>query len=178
MLLPTLRGRLPGWLLAASCLLPLLLLAGCAGNAPVMVGGEAAAMLNKDVHGKPLSMVVRVYQLKSDQAFNRLTMEALMAGKSDKDLLAPDLLSSQEMTLLPGAKAAIGGLTVAPEATYIGLVGMFRQPDRQFWRLLYKADDVRRVGLLFRAEDCYLRALIPPARPMPGQPATQQVDCR
>lgn len=172
------RNHWPGRLTATGWLLSLLLLAGCAGNAPVLVGGEAAALLNKDVHGKPLSMVVRVYQLKSDQAFNRLTMEALMAGKSDKDLLSPDLLLAQEMTLLPGAKATIGGLTVAPEATYIGLVGMFRQPDRQFWRLLYKADDVRRVGLLFRAEDCYLRALIPPARPMPGQPAMQQVDCR
>lgn len=178
MLLHTLKSRLPGWLPATSWLMPLLLLVGCASNGPVLVGGEAAAMLNKDAHGKPLSVVVRVYQLKSDQAFNRLTMEALMAGKSDKDLLAPDLLSSQELTLLPGGKAGIGGLTVAPEATHIGLVGMFRQPDRQFWRLLYKADDVRRVGLMFRAEDCYLRALMPPARPMPGQSVMPQADCR
>lgn len=166
-----------GRLLIVGLLVPSLL-AGCAAGGPVLVGGEAAAVLNRDAQGKPLSVVVRVYQLKSDQAFNRLTMEALMTGKPDKELLASDLLSSQELALLPGGKAGIAGMVIAPEATHIGLVGMFRQPDRQFWRLLFNADDVRRVGLLFRAEDCYLRALMPPARLMAGQPASMQVDCR
>lgn len=160
-------------------LLPMVLLvAGCAGNGPVRLSGDAAAMLNRDGRGKPLSVVVRVYQLKSDQAFKRLSMEALASGKPEKELLSPDLLALQELTLLPGARAEIADFVVQPESTHIGLVALFRQPDRQFWRLLFDADAVRSKGLQFHAEDCYLRAIRPAARLMPGQPGSLQVECR
>ena len=166
--------RCLGWVL-----LPVVLLvSGCAGDGPVRLSGDAAAILNRDSRGKPLSVVVRVYQLKSDQAFKRLSIEALASGKPEKDLLSPDLVALQELTLLPGAKAEIADFVVLPESTHIGLVALFRQPDRQFWRLLFDADAVRSKGLQFHAEDCYLRALKPAARLMPGQPGSLQVECR
>lgn len=155
-----------------------LFLSGCASNEAVLVSGDAAAQLNRDSRGKPLSVVVRIYQLKSDRAFNRLSMEALAAGKPDKELLAPELLEMREMTLLPGARVTVSDFVVSPEASHIGLVAMFRQPDRHFWRLLFDANAVRSKGLQFVAEDCYLRAVKPPASLLPGQPKSLQVECR
>ncbi|WP_024301786.1 type VI secretion system lipoprotein TssJ [Pseudogulbenkiania sp. MAI-1] len=155
-----------------------LLLSGCASNKEVQVSGEASAQLNRDSRGKPLSVVVRVYQLKSDQTFNRLSMEALVAVKSDKELLASELLDMREMTLLPGGRVTVSDFVVNPEASHIGLIALFRQPDRHFWRLLFDADAVRSKGLQFMAEDCYLRAVKPPAKLLPGQPKSLQVVCR
>lgn len=68
-------------------------------------------------------------------------------------------------------------VTIEKDAQFIGVVGFFRRPDPNFWRLLYDADTVRSKDLSFRAAECHLEAIKPKALTMPGQPSTPKVDC-
>ncbi|WP_293766825.1 type VI secretion system lipoprotein TssJ [uncultured Aquitalea sp.] len=156
--------------------LPLLALAACGGPKLVNIAGEGSKGMNRDAQGKPLSVVVHVYQLRSADAFNRMTMDALLGGKSEGDLLGNSLISSKEVTLIPGGKLAEQE-TIGEETRYVGVVGFFRQPDTGYWRLLYTADAVKSDGLNFKAADCYLVPVRTKNTAIPGQSAEPPVDC-
>ncbi|WP_230370611.1 type VI secretion system lipoprotein TssJ [Paludibacterium denitrificans] len=81
--------------------LPILVLAACAGPKLVNITGEGSKSMNRDAQGKPLSVVVHVHHLRNTEAFNRLTMEAMVGGKSETELLGNTLISSKEITLIP-----------------------------------------------------------------------------
>ncbi|MBV8048537.1 MAG: type VI secretion system lipoprotein TssJ [Paludibacterium sp.] len=154
-----------------------LLLAACAsGPTNTNYRAVGARTLNPDENGHPLSLVIHVVQLTSNQAFSRLTTADLASGKSEKELLASEMIDSTELTLLPGNKSDINA-TISPEAKYIGVIGYFRQPDPYFWRLLFDADAVRALGVNLLADRCFLRATVPPRLDMPGQPKTFKPDC-
>ncbi|OQS31541.1 type VI secretion system lipoprotein TssJ [Chromobacterium haemolyticum] len=152
-------------------------LTACSSTKTIDIKAEGSPSLNRDAKGKPLSVVVHVYQLKNQQAFNRLTMEALSSGKPESELLGDSLISSKELTFLPGGKVTLEDVTIEKDAQFIGVVGFFRRPDAHFWRLLYDADAVRSKDLSFRAADCHLEAIKPKALTMPGQPSPAKADC-
>ncbi|MCD5363302.1 type VI secretion system lipoprotein TssJ [Chromobacterium aquaticum] len=152
-------------------------LTACSSTKNIDIKAEGTPTLNRDAKGKPLSVVVHVYQLKNQQAFNRLTMEALASGKPESELLGDSLISSKELTFLPGGKVTLDDVTIEKDTQFIGVVGFFRRPDPNFWRLLYDADTVRSKDLSFRAAECHLEAIKPKALTMPGQPSTPKVDC-
>jgi type VI secretion system VasD/TssJ family lipoprotein len=68
--------------------------------AAVKMSVSAAADVNPAGDGRPSSLVLRIYQLKSDTKF----LAADFFGLYDKEdeVLAGDLLASQELTLAPG----------------------------------------------------------------------------
>lgn len=154
------------------------LLIGACASGPVRVVYQANGTrnLNPDENGRPLSLVLHIVQLKSNQSFSRLTSADLVSGKSEKDLLASELIDATELVLLPGGKSNINA-TIAPEARYIGVIGDFRQPDPYFWRLLFDADAVRSDGLSLQADRCFLRPLQPAKTDIPGQPKHFRPDC-
>ncbi|MBM3115235.1 type VI secretion system lipoprotein TssJ [Jeongeupia naejangsanensis] len=152
-------------------------LASCAsGPKDYAIQGEAAPVINRDTGGKPLSIVVRVYQLKDAAEFNKLTFDATSSGKSDAELLGNDLISRSELVLVPGSKQAIKD-QIKPETRFVGVVGYFRKPDTNHWRFLVDASDVRSDGLTFKVQDCYLQVQVPKALPQPGVPAAFKPDC-
>lgn len=148
----------------------------CSGPSAVTYQGQAGPNINRDERGRPLSVVVHVHQLKSSQAFSRLTSEALASGKSEAELLGADLLASRELVLLPGSKFEVEE-EIREDTRYIGVVGFFRRPDPQFWRLLLDADAVRSKDLQLKVEDCYLQAIKPLHTPIPGQPKVFRASC-
>jgi type VI secretion system protein VasD len=156
--------------------LPVLALAACGGPKMVSITGEGSKGMNRDVQGKPLSVVVHIYQLRSADAFNRMTMDALLAGKSEADLLGKSLISSREVTLIPGGKLAEQE-TISEETQFVGVVGFFRQADPTYWRLLYTADAIKSAGLNFKAADCYLQPARTKNTSIPGQPAQLPSTC-
>ncbi|UTH76606.1 type VI secretion system lipoprotein TssJ [Chromobacterium sp. IIBBL 290-4] len=155
----------------------LVFLTGCAGPKSIEINGEASSALNKDKHGKPLSVVVQLYQLKSDQAFKLLTPDLLSSGKPIQDVLGADVIANKELMFVPGEKKDIE-IAILEEANYIGMIGYFRQPDSHYWRLLYSAGRVRSKDLKFKVGDCYLQAIKPEAIALPDQPQTGKIDCR
>ncbi|AZN35331.1 type VI secretion system lipoprotein TssJ [Iodobacter ciconiae] len=157
----------------------LLLLSACAssGPKPFKIQGEAEPALNRDSSGRPLSLVLRLYQLKGLEEFNRLTFDSLASGKTDAELLGSSLVAQNEFVLLPGKTVTLDD-KIAEETKFIGVVGFFRKPDSQFWRVLVSAEDVRsEKEFSFKAQDCYLQVVHPKALLVPGQSASFKADC-
>jgi len=89
----------------------------------------AREALNTDArenHSSPQSVVIRVYQLKDRKAFDKLVYQQLA---TDGDtLLGADLLASRDLVLSPGGAVNLN-MPMEPEAQFVAVVGLFRQPD-------------------------------------------------
>lgn len=163
----------------ATCLVALCaaILAGCAsGPKTYEIRGEADPVVNRDVSGAPLSVVVRVYQLKDAQEFSKLTFDTLAGGRPEAELLGAELLEKNEVVLVPGNKHTSTD-KLREDTRYVGVVAFFRKPDPHYWRYLIDADKVRSDGLSFRAADCYLSLLNVKPAAIPGQPQDASPNC-
>jgi type VI secretion system protein VasD len=97
--------------------------------------------------GQSLSTVVRIYQLKTPQAFEQLDYAQLQTN--DVDALKADLLGSIDLVLRPNANASISE-PMSDDAEYVGIVAFFRDDGRDSkWKLVVpkkqwkKSDPVR-----------------------------------
>lgn len=141
------------------------------------IKGAAAAHANRDVSGKPLSVVMRLYQLKGSKGFSRLSFDAVAQGQSEDELFpGGEWLATNEVVLIPGKILSFND-KLLPETQYIGGVALFRSPDRQGWRFLVDARAVRNEGLNFTVEDCYLTSVQPEAEPLSGQVPGYKPEC-
>lgn len=155
-----------------------LALGGCATKPrAVQIDTLAAPAINRDVDGEPLSMVVRLYQLKDRSAFDLLTFDAAARAADDRELFGDQLVSRRELLLVPGGSRTEVE-TLAPETRYVGIAGFFREPDSQHWRFLVEAQAIRAKGLRFRVDDCHLTLLEPAALAIPGQPSDHRPPCQ
>jgi type VI secretion system protein VasD len=92
------------------------------------------ASLNTNEAGQSLSTVVRVYQLKTPQAFEQLDYTQLQTN--DLDALKADLLAAKEVVLRPDASASISE-PMNGDAEYVGIIAFFRKPDKDpTWKLV------------------------------------------
>ena len=92
------------------------------------------ASLNPNGAGQSLSTVVRIYQLKTPQAFQQLDYAQLQTN--DLDALKPDLLATKDVVLRPDASASVSE-PMNGDATYVGVVAFFRDAGRDStWKLL------------------------------------------
>lgn len=157
-------------LLAIATLLATL--QGCAttppGPKPYEVRADADPVINRDIAGKPLSVVVRLYQLKGEKEFDLLTFDLATSNRSDAELFGDSLIQRSELLLVPGT-THISTETLLPETKYLGIVAYFRRPDAHSWRYLVDAQQVRTKGLSFRVLDCYLKLQEIPVVAIPGQ---------
>lgn len=161
-------------------LLALPIVAACTSTAPILVNLQAQAepTLNRDTSGKSLSLVVHVYQLKSAEQFNRLTFDEVATGKPAEQLLGESLVKKQEMVLLPGKPIELPD-QLQNETQLVGIVGFFRKPHPQYWRVLLDAKAIRKdKALKIGAGDCYVYSLNPSPVAIPGQPAWSKPDCQ
>ncbi len=135
-----------------ACLLPLLALclSGCGLTQRVSEGTKSAfnavfykkintlhldftarEALNTDArenHSLSEPVVVRIYQLKDRQTFDRLVYQQLL--EEGDILLAADLLASRDVVIGPGGDASLN-MPLEAEATFVAVVGLFRHPDTQ-----------------------------------------------
>ncbi|WP_334190942.1 type VI secretion system lipoprotein TssJ [Noviherbaspirillum sp.] len=158
-------------------MLVLALCSGCAiGPKTFAIKGEADTLINRDASGRPLSVVVRIYQLKNAGEFSKLTFDTLASGRPESEFLGADMLERNEIVLVPGAKYTNSD-KIRPDARYVGVVAFFRQPDPHFWRFLVDTEQVRSKGLNFRVQDCYLILESPKPIPIPGQVLDARFQC-
>ena len=155
------------------------LLTGCAASGPKQyaIRADAEPMINRDATGQPLSVVLRIYQLKQPTEFSLLTFDLAASGRSDAELLGNSLVQKDELVLVPGEQF-VDKETLAPDAKYLGIVALFRRPDANFWRFLIDAEQVRKKGLNLVVQDCFLSLKQPSASPIPGQPLDAKPVCR
>jgi type VI secretion system protein VasD len=89
---------------------------------------------NTNGAGQSLSTVVRIYQLKTPQAFDQLDYAQLQTN--DMDALKADLLGSTDLVLRPNANASISE-PMSDDAEYVGIVAFFRDDGRNAkWKLV------------------------------------------
>ncbi|MED5611476.1 type VI secretion system lipoprotein TssJ [Pseudomonas sp. JH-2] len=106
--------------------------------------------LNPGPDGKPLSVVVRVYQLNSLERF--LSADADALWDQPKVALGNTLLDARELTLLPGM-GQVEQWPMALEARYIGVAAFFRETRQTRWKVAVAADSMRKESVLFSSGD-------------------------
>ena len=122
---------------AAGLLLGVALLAGCASPPPkpvlmaVQLTLVAGADVNPDVRGRASPITVRVYALKTTQAFESADFFSLF--DKDQATLGAELVQREEVLLRPGERRTVE-MTLAPDAKAIAVMAAFRDLDRARWR--------------------------------------------
>lgn len=92
------------------------------------------AALNATDAGKPLSTVVRIYQLKTPDAFRELSYAQLQTH--DLAALKPDLLAQRDVVLRPDERVSLAEPMHA-DTEFVGIVALFRSPDEAAgWKLV------------------------------------------
>lgn len=108
-----------------------------------------------------LPTLVRVYQLRDDRTVLRTDYDTLLDQGHDR--LASDLLDEHALVIRPEQGARLD-LPLHPQAQFVAIVGLFRQPDPNSndWRLVLSRaqlePDQSRV-IEVRDNKLYLRAL-------------------
>jgi type VI secretion system protein VasD len=107
----------------------------CKDPEPLRLVLRGSERLNPGEKGEPLATVVRVYQLKGPAKLSEAGFEELL--DRDKEVLADELVGVQELTLQPSERLE-PPVPRMEGATYLGVVGLFRQPAGTSWRALYR----------------------------------------
>ena len=121
----------------------------------VILTSDGGNQLNPDDSGKPLSVVLRVYQLSALDRF--ASADAGSLWDDPQKALGNTLLDSQEIILLPG----MGQNNQWPlnKATgYVGVAAFFRSEEKGRWKVAFDANSLRKDGLWFSSDG--LRVLV------------------
>jgi type VI secretion system protein VasD len=101
-----------------------------------------SADVNPDVGGRAAPIVVRLYQLKEEGAFNSASYFALI--DKEHETLGQSLVSREEFELRPASTRELE-LSIPPESRYLAAVAGFRDLNNSKWKALSPPAD---AGLL------------------------------
>lgn len=120
-------------LAALGLLLPVV--AGCMLGFPTRIEADIAAAknLNPDYRGRASPLVVRIYHLKSELAFNNASFFALY--DDDEAELGGDLLDKEEIELRPGQELTYNR-ELGPETRFVGILAGYRDIENASWRAI------------------------------------------
>ncbi|NUA32016.1 type VI secretion system lipoprotein TssJ [Cupriavidus basilensis] len=124
-------------------LLAVALLSACSVPQPVASKEQikleltigAKSTVNPDDKGRASPVLVRLYELKTDTAFENADYFTL--EKNDKTVLTQDLLARDEFVLRPGESRDFER-KLNPETTALGLLVGYRELGKAQWRSVYK----------------------------------------
>jgi len=117
----------------------------------------AGNQLNTTSDGMALSLVVKIYLLRSPERLRSLTYPQITTAESEKEGLGEDLISVREITVIPGKSYDLI-VKVPGEASTIGIVGMFREPYASRWKLAFDAKQSFKTGITIGAHACAFTA--------------------
>ena len=123
---------------------------GCKSKPPKPPPPTKAAIIvsadvNPDSAGRPSPIVVRLYQLKEEGAFNSASYFAL--ADKEQATLGPSLDSREEYELKPGETKELV-LKIPPEASYLGAVSAYRVLNNSKWKALSPAPETGLLDLM------------------------------
>lgn len=116
---------------------------------------HAGQTLNTDASGRALSLVTRIYKLRSSAQFAQATYPMFVSSEATPPAFAADVVSVDEIVLKPGQKYEVVE-SLPLEATHIGVVALFRAPDAQRWRFVFDARAAVKTGITMGAHGCAL----------------------
>jgi type VI secretion system protein VasD len=116
----------------------------------------ASDSLNTTPSGQSLSLVTRIYKLRSTTAFLSASYETFGNPAKEKEVLADELIEVKELVLLPGQRRQLDEKW-AREAPFVGVVGLFMKPAPQRWRYAFELETFpRNAGVVIGAHACTL----------------------
>lgn len=114
---------------------------------------HAGQNLNSDANGRGLSLVTRIYMLRATSQFSQAGYAAF--ASADRAAFADEVVSTKEVVLTPGQKYEVVE-TLAPEATHLAVVALFRSPDALRWRYVFDAKAAAKSGVTIGLHGCAL----------------------
>lgn len=133
-----------------SVLASALVFAACASGTPTPkeaawldLSVNAAPTVNPDDRNRAAPIVVSLYELKTDGAFNAADYFTLQ--DKDKAVLADDLVTREQFQLRPGEHRTIRR-KADPQATALGIVAAYRDLPNSVWRAVYPLPPVRNAA--------------------------------
>lgn len=117
-------------------------------------GGEE---LNTTSSGVPMSLVAKVYVLRSPERLRTLTYPQMASPEGEKEAFGEDLIMVREVTIIPGKSYDLP-FKIPGDATTIGIVGMYRAPYSYRWKIAFDAGNSYASGIVVGAHACALTA--------------------
>ncbi|MEW5787873.1 MAG: type VI secretion system lipoprotein TssJ [Pseudomonadota bacterium] len=128
---------------------------GPAYEVPLLLA--AGEQLNATSDGQALSLVVRIYQLRDPQSFKSLTYEQAAAPDGGKSVLGEDMITFKEVLVVPGETYQLKQ-KLPGDGTTLGVVGLFRAPAGNRWKIAFAAKESKDSGITVGAHACALSA--------------------
>lgn len=126
-----------------------------ADSEKVILTSDGGNELNPGADGKPLSVVMRVYQLTDLERFASADADTLW--DAPEKALGNTLVEAREITLLPGM-GQIDQWPLAKSARYVGVAAFFRDEQDARWKVAFDANSLRKDGIWFSSDG--LRILV------------------
>lgn len=115
----------------------------------VILTSDGGNQLNPDESGKPLSVVLRVYQLTALERFASTDADSLW--DDPQKALGNTLIDSEEITLLPGM-GQNNRWPLNKAAGYVGVAAFFRSEEKSHWKVAFDANSLRKDGIWFSSD--------------------------
>lgn len=142
-------SRITATRLSAACLLAVCMLAGCASKPPKPEPTQArlvaSEMVNPDASGRASPIVVRLFQLRDDDAFT--SAEFFDLYEKEKQILGESLVSRQEYVLAPGETRELK-IDLDAQARFLGVLAAYRDIRASQWRAVTRAPEKKLTDLL------------------------------
>ena len=111
--------------------------AGCSGS-QVRLNMSSTANLNLNGDSDPLPVVVNVYQLSDNKAFEEASFTDLW--KQDMATLGDSLLIKESLTINPASQELLN-YQRHPQTRFVGVMAIFRKPEKEAWRSIKAVAD-------------------------------------
>lgn len=115
----------------------------------------ASESLNVDEQGRALGLVVRIYKLKSPDAFLQGPMDVFGDAAKEKTALGDDLVGAREVQLIPNQHYEATDKVVR-NARYVGIVALYKNALPGRWRYAFSTPAADQTGLTIGAHACAL----------------------
>jgi type VI secretion system protein VasD len=140
-------------------------------SASVSISIDASPDLNVSPSGEPLSVVLRLYQLKSAHGFALLAYHQAQNEDMGEDVLGDELGSVREMIVLPGKHYEVT-LETKVDTRHIGIVALFHSPAHGRWKLAVERSNAQTERISLSLGACAIALPRDPALPAPAATET------
>jgi type VI secretion system protein VasD len=150
---------------ACSACAAALILSACASAPPppkpTIVSGSisASAKVNPSVSQRPSPLLIRIYELKTTNAFNAADFVSLY--QRDQAELGTEVVAREELTLAPGERRA-WSKTLAPETRFVAVFAAYRDIEHAKWRSVVPITLGKQQQLLIQADELAVSATVQP----------------
>lgn len=114
---------------------------------------HAGEQLNTDTQKHSLSLVVKIYKLRSANAFLAAPYKSFGSPDTERIAFGSDVVEVRELVLTPGQRHEVME-TMPTDATHLAVVALFRAPAEGRWRFAFNVKDAEKTGVTVGLHGC------------------------